>query len=584
VAPSTEHVVLSQIQSLYELGATGDFSDAQLRDHFLNSHLDNAFSLLVERHGPMVLQVCRKHLDDHNDVEDAFQATFLVLAKRAGSIRNAESLAGWLHGVARRIALRIKADAARREIHERKGGTLAALERASTREQDVHDPNWPELHEEIARLPERFQEPIVLCYLEGLTTEAASVRLRCPKGTVLSRLARARERLRDRLTRRGLALPAGLAAAQVIPEPTSALSATLLARTTQLSTNFVAGKLAGISAQTLRLAQGALFAMTLAQWKTFTIAAVVCLLGMGTLTAIAQSDGGTGPKSRNSPEPSKVSQPSVRDQAIESLQNKLKQATEYSAKLDQELTSIREELQDLRANDARTQRDKNSPNHREVNKPTQSAGGTSEASGGTKPKYSWQQLDTDTLVFTSKESGKLKVINTKTKESFAVQLTNGKNKNLIINYILGVSGCTLSLQGNGITQLAAGDPSGSKWSAIELSEPYDGMILPLFNADPQMRKYQATSNPFRTPDTFVIYQIGQSLYGYSFTAYKWSKIQLDSQIVSSHYRVGIMPGSGDQPRDYQTATVQSRSRLYTFNTQNATWSQLDFDTLINTPE
>ena len=145
-----------------------------------------AFEALVTRHGPMVLDVCGHIVCDSHDAQDAFQATFLVLAARAGSIRRRDALAGWLMGVARRVALRSRADAARRRLHERR-----AAEKQAERDGDP-PASWPELHEEIDRLPVRYREPVVLCYLEGVTTEAAALRLGCPHGTVLSRLSRAR--------------------------------------------------------------------------------------------------------------------------------------------------------------------------------------------------------------------------------------------------------------------------------------------------------------------------------------------------------------------------------------------------------
>ena len=154
------------------------------------------------RHGPMVLKVCRQVLGDSHDAEDAFQATFLVLLRKAGSVRNADSVASWLHGVAYRVRPRAEADAIQRRAHEQRVAEMSVF---------MYDPeadrpgSWTELHEEIARLPARYREPLVLCYLEGLTTGAAAQRLRCPQGTILSRLSPGRERLRTRLTRRGLA-------------------------------------------------------------------------------------------------------------------------------------------------------------------------------------------------------------------------------------------------------------------------------------------------------------------------------------------------------------------------------------------
>ena len=154
----------------------------------------------------MVLRVCRAVLADEHDAHDAFQATFLVLVRRAHSIDRFVSVGPWLFGVCHRIAVRARADAVRRRMRERRSAEMRARDRE--REVQPGPESWPELYAELARLPEKFRAPVVLCYLEGQTTEEAARRLGCPRGTILSRLARARERLRGRLARHGSALPA----------------------------------------------------------------------------------------------------------------------------------------------------------------------------------------------------------------------------------------------------------------------------------------------------------------------------------------------------------------------------------------
>jgi len=185
-------------------------SDEQLLDRFLNRDdeaAEAAFRAIVARHGPMVLGVCRHILSQHQDAEDAFQATFLVLARKAGSIRDRRVLARWLYEVAYRIAMRARTNGVRRRAHERQGGEMAA-----TVTHDNH--GWselrPVLHDEVNRLPEKYRVPVILCYLEGKTNEEAALILEWPVGTVKGRLSRARELLRSRLTRRGLALSAAL--------------------------------------------------------------------------------------------------------------------------------------------------------------------------------------------------------------------------------------------------------------------------------------------------------------------------------------------------------------------------------------
>ena len=165
-----------------------DLSDGQLVQRFVAGGDEPAaraaFAALLARHGPMVLRVCGQTLEQTHDAQDAFQATWLVLARKAGSVRDADSVASWLHGVALRVAGRIRAETHRRRTVERRAA-VARTDRAADRPEA-----YPELHQAIARLPGRYREPLVLHYLEGLSVEEVAWRLDCPRGTILSRLAR----------------------------------------------------------------------------------------------------------------------------------------------------------------------------------------------------------------------------------------------------------------------------------------------------------------------------------------------------------------------------------------------------------
>src|SRR6266851_5319021 len=179
--------------------------DSDLLQRYLDRRDEAAFAALVERHGPMVLGVCRSVLRHQHDAEDAFQATFLVLAHKAGSIRRRDGLGSWLHGVAQRVSLKARVNGLRRQALEAK----AAPPLPHSAKDDL---TWNELreilHAELAVLPERLREPLVLCYLEGLTQDEAARRLGWTATTVKGRLQRGREILRGRLERRGVALPA----------------------------------------------------------------------------------------------------------------------------------------------------------------------------------------------------------------------------------------------------------------------------------------------------------------------------------------------------------------------------------------
>ncbi len=197
--------ILGRLDAMLRQGASGPLSDGQLLDRVDEGRgepAESAFAALVERHGPMVLRVCRDSIGDPHEAEDAFQAVFLVLARKARSIRRRESAAGWLFGVARVVSARARKDAARRRklLDDLASRPPAGSPRAES---------WEELHEELARLPESYRSAVVLCHLEGLSHEEAAHRLGCPLRTLQSRLLRARARLRENLARRGVAPGAG---------------------------------------------------------------------------------------------------------------------------------------------------------------------------------------------------------------------------------------------------------------------------------------------------------------------------------------------------------------------------------------
>jgi RNA polymerase sigma factor (sigma-70 family) len=171
-----------------------------LLQRFASRRDEEAFTALVERHGPMVLRVCRQMLRNADDADDAFQAVWLVLVRRAGQIRRGELLSGWLYGVALRVSAKVRERAARTR-REGQGFPVAELEASNS---ETPTDLQPLLHEEINRLPEYYRSPVVLCYIESKTNEQAARELRCPVGTVKGRLARARELLRSRLRRRGV--------------------------------------------------------------------------------------------------------------------------------------------------------------------------------------------------------------------------------------------------------------------------------------------------------------------------------------------------------------------------------------------
>jgi len=211
---------MQDLRTLFDLGIVSGLSDSQLIDRFLTrggEAAERAFAMLVERHGPMVLRVCGNILSAPHDVEDALQATFLILLRKAGTIRDRTSCASWLHGVALRAAAGIRTADARRRSHERRVARgvneVSAGDGAGS-----PDELRGVIDQELGRLRAQYRSPLVLCYLEGLSCEEAACRLGWPVGTVKSRLARGRGRLRDRLVRRGLVPTAAIG----LPAPSRA--------------------------------------------------------------------------------------------------------------------------------------------------------------------------------------------------------------------------------------------------------------------------------------------------------------------------------------------------------------------------
>jgi cobalt-zinc-cadmium efflux system membrane fusion protein len=256
----------------------GGASDAELLERFVTSRDEAAFEVLVWRHGGLVLRVCGRLLRRAEDVEDVFQATFLTLTRSGGSIGKAEVVSSWLYKVAYRLALRVRA---RLSSGERPPNKLTLVAPAARQlEPDV----GPVLDEEINRLPRKYRVPVVLCYLEGKSTEEAARQLGCPRGTVCSRLSWARQRLRDRLTRRGLGLtPAGLAAL-LLPgaAQASASPSPLVGATVKAAVLFASSQPATLTGPAGILAEGVLRTMLLTKLKVAAgVLLVLGVLGLG---------------------------------------------------------------------------------------------------------------------------------------------------------------------------------------------------------------------------------------------------------------------------------------------------------------
>jgi RNA polymerase sigma factor (sigma-70 family) len=285
------NVILPHLYRMIGSPLGGDLSDRDLLERFLSRRDPAAFTDLVRRHGPTVLGVCRRVLHNAHDAEDAFQATFLVLARKAGSIARRESLGCWLYGVAYRVALKARAGTLRRRKHERQAAPRAGNQGAATG-------SWDEvrliLDEEVSRLPDKYRRPVVLCYFEGKTYQEAARLLGCPAGTASVRLARARELLRNSLARRGLGLTSGVLAACMAGERVSASEVCLLAEAAaSAAARWLAGPAAaGVSTQVIALTEGVVQDMMVRKWTSLAGVFLVVGLTLGAAGALGRRPAG----------------------------------------------------------------------------------------------------------------------------------------------------------------------------------------------------------------------------------------------------------------------------------------------------
>lgn len=290
MATAPLQTVLRHLRRLAVPDGAGGLSDAQLIERFVAGRDEAAFEVLVWRHGGMVFDLCLRVLRHRQDAEDAFQAAFLVLARKAGSIGKRDSVGSWLYKVAYRVALGARAGAARRARLQRPLPDVSAPDQRDPMRCDLRET----LDEEVNRLPDKYRAPVILCYLEGKTVDEAARQLGRPRGTVGTWLARGRERLRHRLSRRGVALTSvALTAALARSAGAAGVPAPLVAGTVRAAAGSAAA--AGVvSPHVAALTEGVLHAMFVSKLKLVLglVLSAALVTGAGGLTFGLYAAGG----------------------------------------------------------------------------------------------------------------------------------------------------------------------------------------------------------------------------------------------------------------------------------------------------
>lgn len=332
-----------QLERAFNGGTVAGLSEGKLLDRFASGRDEAAFAALVALHGPMVLGVCRRALRNEHDVEDAFQATFLVLVRRAGAIRDGDLMGHWLYGVAHRVAVRARANAARRHVHERTGVSAERGAPAACSDDSDRRELSQLLDEELVRLPDSLRKPLVLCYLDGMSHDEAADRLGWPVGTVRSRMARARGVLRNRLARRGVVATGAGLSATLAPQPVPAALVNLTVRNALAFSTRPATATAVASASAAALAKGVLNAMTISKIKIVGAATLACVLAIGGAQSLALQHAGQGAAA------TAASDPNDRlTQSVTKIQSDLIDAARRNLELQKEVQELKSELETLR--------------------------------------------------------------------------------------------------------------------------------------------------------------------------------------------------------------------------------------------
>jgi RNA polymerase sigma factor (sigma-70 family) len=302
LSPTLVRELFRNTRKVFQVADTAGLTDGQLLTAFVERRDDAAFAALVRRHGPMVMGVCRRALRNRHDAEDAFQAAFLVLVRKAGSVVPREMVGNWLYGVAHNTALQARVAAAKRKRKEKQVADKPGPEAARPA---VWDDVTECLDQELSRLPDKYRVPVVLCDLEGKSHKEAARQLGWPQGTLSGRLARARRLLARRLARHGVVAPVGALAGMLTRMASADVPPAVAVATVRAAAGYAAGETAGLtSAEIAALTEGVLKTMLLNKLKFTTallLAAAVATAGACLLACRASAGLAPGAASPGTP-------------------------------------------------------------------------------------------------------------------------------------------------------------------------------------------------------------------------------------------------------------------------------------------
>jgi RNA polymerase sigma factor (sigma-70 family) len=532
------HVAIQELGTLFNEGAVGMLSDARLLDRFVERREASAFEAIVERYGSLVWGVCRRVLRDHHDAEDAFQATFLVLARKAASVMPREKLGNWLYGVAFQTAMKARATRAKRRVRERPAWEMTEPETVP----DEHADEWlSRLDRELARLPEKYRMPIILCELQGRTHRQAAEQLGWPVGTVSGRLSRARALLASRLSRQEAPLTAGALGGLLADDLVRAGVPRELVRSTAHAASLsTAGKAvtAGLVSAEVATLTGEVLKTMLINKLTLTTAMLLVALALAaggtslTYRAYATEPanpkkGSENPKERPNPaEAAKEDMPPPKDQP------KFAEAAKEDIPKD--------------------------PN-RLAGVDTKSSSPPAETQQGVlQPAQFWF----GGYSFTASPAGNVAfAYSPETREVKAVRLNAAEGRPIKVTpkMVKGTCVVGLHLEGPKITRVAVFDIESGKWSPLDLDEPASGVVQPM-----------------ALGHGALAYPVGRSFYMYSSKTSTWDRLELQAIAQGQPIKV--------TPTEFKgTWVVGLRlegpkiTRVAVYNIESGKWSPLDLD-------